>query len=1007
MKPNLYFRINRLVAAAILSLAFTSIFTSHAPAQTDTVTVPSDFPAGTEGNLNKAVQKAIDAGSISTTVFKLEAYGYYILTGTITTPAGSHLTIVAPDPGTTQATAPPQILWSSSGGIATMINFDCYGDLTMKNVWILCATTSGAQAGSSIVIEDNPQANLSGTGEHATFDGCIIDYPGIGNGGGAIEPACQHFRCKITNTYFRNCTDPHYRYFGRPVSWTYQSTMWHTDSLQFENCTFANCGYVYAQETPEYADYVTFNHCTFANTMMYTLESSYWWWLSVTNCVFVNTFMYGDILSQDGSSMTPNGGAINVDSVATFGFTVPFTDSPGVPASMQRHILFANNSYGYEQWYSDFLAHNAYNDTASEYNKAHVMPLMSGKTYRNFFGVDSIGHKRFPFMNAFNLYPTSGADDTARAASPPANPGFVLNPCNIDGIKAFLIGRWMTGANVNWAYDPMSDFTQTWPMNEDLSYTNVTLKTAGMAGYPLGDLYHWWPLQYASWKAQTAAENQYIQNYLDGNFCSDCVLTVPVVLSPISNSQYPRADTVVLNWHAVPHASGYDCMVSLSPNFTTLVARDSTTDTTIAVDSLQNFAQYYWRVRAYSSKGASAFSSPCSFTAVATVPGAPMLMSPPDNQASVRADTLTMKWHKTPGAFGYECQISRSTAFSPLVVSRDSTADTTFTVTSLQNLTKYFWRVRAYNIKGASAFTTVDSFVTVPPLPIPSTVTLMYPTSNQLHMPTAMIRMKWHSAPNAAGYICQLSQNKLFSNLVLAKDSTSDTTFAVTSLSAYTKYFWRVRAYNITGASDFTAVDSFTTIEPRPAAPIPLSPANNSAGVARLATFAWTSSLFATRYDVQVASSFSFSSVIRDTTVADTTATLSAPLNASTVYYWHVNAIDSGGVSAYSTVTAFATGTTLNVDESRELPKEFALLQNYPNPLNPSTVISYQLPVNSFVTLKVYDVVGREVRTLVNGPKAAGTYTIQFDGSNLPSGVYFYSLRAGDFTSVKKLVLLK
>ena len=81
--------------------------------------------------------------------------------------------------------------------------------------------------------------------------------------------------------------------------------------------------------------------------------------------------------------------------------------------------------------------------------------------------------------------------------------------------------------------------------------------------------------------------------------------------------------------------------------------------------------------------------------------------------------------------------------------------------------------------------------------------------------------------------------------------------------------------------------------------------------------------------------------------------------------------------------------------------------KNYPNPLNPTTIISYQLPVNSFVTLNVYDVIGREVRTLVNGPKASGSYTVEFDGSDLPSGVYFYRLRAGDFTSVKKLILLK
>lgn len=250
-------------------------------AQTDTITVISDAQNSTEGNLNTAISNVIVADSVnhtnnfSNTVFLLQPYGYYILTGTITTPAHSHLYLVGPTPGTTQATAPPQIVWTTSGGVTTTFNFDCYGDVTMKNIWILCANSSGAQVGSSLVVEDDTTKDgVGGAGEHAEFDNCIFDYQDIGNGGGEIEPACKHFRCSINNTYFRNFTDSHYRYYGRPVSWTYQSTTWHTDTLSFENCTFSNCGYVYMQESPEYADHVSFNHCTFANTMMYTLESS-------------------------------------------------------------------------------------------------------------------------------------------------------------------------------------------------------------------------------------------------------------------------------------------------------------------------------------------------------------------------------------------------------------------------------------------------------------------------------------------------------------------------------------------------------------------------------------------------------------------------------------------------------------------------------------------------------------------------------------------------------------
>jgi Carbohydrate esterase 2 N-terminal/Secretion system C-terminal sorting domain/GDSL-like Lipase/Acylhydrolase family len=97
----------------------------------------------------------------------------------------------------------------------------------------------------------------------------------------------------------------------------------------------------------------------------------------------------------------------------------------------------------------------------------------------------------------------------------------------------------------------------------------------------------------------------------------------------------------------------------------------------------------------------------------------------------------------------------------------------------------------------------------------------------------------------------------------------------------------------------------------------------------------------------------------------------------------------------------------LFVEQSPALPREIRLYQNYPNPFNPRTVISYKLSSLSNITLKVYDVLGREVATLVNRRQSAGNYSVTFDGSRLASGVYFYRLIAGDFVEVKKLVLLK
>lgn len=94
-------------------------------------------------------------------------------------------------------------------------------------------------------------------------------------------------------------------------------------------------------------------------------------------------------------------------------------------------------------------------------------------------------------------------------------------------------------------------------------------------------------------------------------------------------------------------------------------------------------------------------------------------------------------------------------------------------------------------------------------------------------------------------------------------------------------------------------------------------------------------------------------------------------------------------------------------DELNSLPTEYNLDQNYPNPFNPSTVISYQLPISGNVTLKIFDVLGREVATLVDEYKNAGSYNIEFDASILPSGVYFYQLQAGSFVQTRKMVLLQ
>ncbi|GBD88841.1 hypothetical protein BMS3Abin03_02783 [bacterium BMS3Abin03] len=105
-----------------------------------------------------------------------------------------------------------------------------------------------------------------------------------------------------------------------------------------------------------------------------------------------------------------------------------------------------------------------------------------------------------------------------------------------------------------------------------------------------------------------------------------------------------------------------------------------------------------------------------------------------------------------------------------------------------------------------------------------------------------------------------------------------------------------------------------------------------------------------------------------------------------------------------------------SVEEDNVIPTEFFLYQNYPNPFNPTTKIKYSIPESplpggdgrgGLVTLKVYDVLGNEIATLVNEEKPAGSYEVEFNGSNLSSGIYFYQLRAGTFIQTKKMILLR
>ena len=113
-----------------------------------------------------------------------------------------------------------------------------------------------------------------------------------------------------------------------------------------------------------------------------------------------------------------------------------------------------------------------------------------------------------------------------------------------------------------------------------------------------------------------------------------------------------------------------------------------------------------------------------------------------------------------------------------------------------------------------------------------------------------------------------------------------------------------------------------------------------------------------------------------------------------------------GWITAGRKLLRYKSGISVGIDESA-VPANYILQQNYPNPFNPSTIIKFSVPALELVVIKIYDILGREIKTLVRKEYAPGTHSVEFNAAEVPSGVYLYKLTAGDYSAVKKMMVIK
>ena len=268
--------------------------------------------------------------------------------------------------------------------------------------------------------------------------------------------------------------------------------------------------------------------------------------------------------------------------------------------------------------------------------------------------------------------------------------------------------------------------------------------------------------------------------------------------------------------------------------------------------------------------------------------------------------------------------------------------------------------------------------------------------------------MTWNASQGATNYRIQIST---VANFFVISDSasTTNTQYNVPSgkLSAGYTYFWRVNASNNSSTSNWSSIWSFST-SLTPPAPVLISPTNGYIGTSTTPTLNWNAISNAINYKLQISRVPNFTLIIDSATITNNTYIVpSGKLSDNITYFWKVNATNSFGTGPWSNIWSFTPQPTKIQLIGENIPSEYRLYSNYPNPFNPLTKIKFDLPVASNVYLKIFNSQGKEIESIVNRYLSAGSYQVIWNAMSHPSGIYFYTIQTDNFKQSNRMILLK
>lgn len=613
-------------------------------------------------------------------------------------------------------------------------------------------------------------------------------------------------------------------------------------------------------------------------------------------------------------------------------------------------------------------------------------------------------------------------------------------------VKAYP--SWPTGGATIYYLDPTFYwYTMQWEPGAtfEVIYSDDPTEVGGVLSNPLGTI--------------SAGSNMYVyigtdldpstQYYwqvettygIETNYSSIATFTTydaPGLVPTAANPSYPTGGLEI--YTTAPYFYWWIGAMNVDVNFTVEVSTDNTfgiidftfgptTDLYVQGSGLIPGEYYYWRVKSSKIGYADVYSTTAEFSVTGGLNSYPVANWPVGNP-TVYTNTPTLSWYmegSTLGWFHYKVVWSKKdktpAQWLTQVLANDSiyvTSDmneTFYTFTSpLEYGETYYWAVAAHDHPGGPYSDFAEGSFTI--AGNDANILLTNPANNSIIL-TKSPTFYWYVTGSMLGvthFRVTYSNTELFNANVETVVTTTTSATVNGPLTEGATYWWYVElSYDGGGTWENPSSVWKFTVDAGASAVMPLvgSPARGVTIGTNNPTLSWylpTQSQSALSYEVELSTNPDFSNATKYDNIAQLNSKVTDLTEGE--YYWRVRSKTSGSTSNYSNTGNFKVGSVTSVDGEEELPLSYSIEQNYPNPFNPTTTINYSLPEANFVTIKIYNMLGQEVKTLLSEEVKAGRHNVNWNGENnfgikVSSGTYIYRITAGEFVQAKKMILLK